>query len=276
MTLFCCFAGISLLCVFPFLNFVCHLGVGVSLLLSLAAFLLLHVLYLLFFLAVSMSYRTDRPLEKQNPLCRFAVGNATPLILFYAGIRPVITGLEKLPKDSRFLFVSNHRSMFDPLIVMARLRHWNIAFISKPSNMRIPIAGRVVYGAGFLPIDRENDRNALKTILTAADYMKRDLCSIGVYPEGTRSRGGELLPFHAGCFKAAQRAKVPIVVAAVHGTEKVQRMTLFSGTTVYLDILEVIPAETVCAMRTDELSETIRELIRTDLDAAEPERMAEV
>ncbi len=53
-------------------------------------------------------------------------------------------------------------------------------------------------------------------------------------------------------------------------------MTLFSGTTVYLDILEVIPAETVCAMRTDELSETIRELIRTDLDAAEPERMAEV
>ena len=100
---------------------------------------------------------------------------------------PHLRGLEKLPKEGRFLFVCNHRSLFDPLMVMGYLADWNIAFISKPSNMRIPLAGDLAYAAGFLAIDRENDRAALKTILTAADYMKRDLCSIGIYPEGTRT-----------------------------------------------------------------------------------------
>ena len=128
------------------------------------------------------------------------------------------------------------------------------------------MAGRVAYSVGYLPIDRENDRNALKTILTAADYMKRDVCSIAVYPEGTRSKTKEMLPFHAGCLKAAQRAKVPIVVAAVSGSERFQRMTFFSGGKVNLDILEVIPAETVCSLRTDALSSRIRETIQADLD----------
>ena len=96
--------------------------------------------------------------------------------------------------------------------------------------------------------------------------MKQEICSIGIYPEGTRSKTDEMLPFHAGCFKTAQKASVPIAVAAVHGSEKVKRSKLFSITKVYLDILEVIPAETVCAMRTDALSEYIRSIIQKDLD----------
>ena len=269
MPLLLCFAAVSLLCVFPLSYCTLHLGVGTSLLLSLAAFFLLHILYLLFFWVVSLFVKTDRPLERQNPLCRFAVAVTSSVIDFYAGLRPVVSGMEKLPKEGRFLFVCNHRSMFDPLITLDTLHACNLAFITKPENLKIPIGGRIAYGAGFLSIDRDNDRKALKTILTAADYMKRSLCSIAVYPEGTRSKTGELLPFRAGCFKAAQRAGVPIVVAAIHGTEKHQRMTLFSGTRVFLDILEVIPAETVCAMRTDALSEYIRGLIQADLDSVE-------
>ena len=149
---------------------------------------------------------------------------------------------------------------------MTELRDYDIAFISKPSNMKYPLSGHLAYASGCLAIDRENDRNALKTILTAADYMKCGICSVGVYPEGTRSKTEELLPFHAGCFKAAQKAKVPIVVAAVRGTEKAKHFRLFSTTGVYLDILEVLPAETVCSMRTDALSEHIRAMIQADLD----------
>lgn len=269
MVLFLIFAAVSLLCFFPLSLSLFHLGITASLLISFLGFLLLHVLYILFFALVSLPISREKPIKKQNALCRFATGITPSLLNFYGGVRPVVTGKELLPKDGRFLFVCNHCSMFDPLITLDKLRDYDIAFISKPENMNIPVAGRVLYGAGFLSIDRENDRNALRTILTAAEYMKQDICNIGVYPEGTRSKTGELLPFHAGCLKAAQRAKVPIVVACVHGTEKVQRMSPFSSTKVYLDILDVIPAEYVCAHRTEELSDIIRGTIQADLNRTE-------
>ena len=256
------------------LHFAAGLGLSAALLWGLGLFVLLHLLCPLFVWLFSLSVPKGRPLEKQHPLCRAIIGPGSSVINFYAGVRPVITGAEKLPKEGRFLFISNHRSMYDPLVVMDRLRDYNISFISKPSNLKIPLAGRIAYAAGYLPIDRENDRNALKTILTAADYMKRDLCSIAIYPEGTRSRTNEMLPFHAGSFKTAQRAKVPIVVASVHGSEKVKRAKFLSATRVFLDILEVMPAETVCSMRTDALAAHVREIIQQDLDAAEKEAKA--
>ena len=268
MALFLVFAAISLLCVFPLSLTVFHLGVGLSLLIALLGFLLLHVLYVLFFGLLTLSVSMDKPLEKQNPLCRFACYSTASLLCFYGGVRPVVTGIEKLPKDGRFLFVSNHCSIFDPMIVMDRLRDFNISFISKPENMAIPIAGKTLYGAGFLAIDRENDRNALKTILTAADYLKRDLCSIGIYPEGTRSKTGTLLPFHAGSFKIAQRAKVPVVVACMRGSEKAQTVNPFSSNRIWLEILDVIPAEDVASHRTDALAEQVREMIQDCLDRA--------
>ena len=237
-----------------------------AVLLSVLAFFLMQAVYALFFWAVACTVPKDRPLEKQNAICRFGAGTIVKVINFYAGIHPVITGIEKIPADQNFLYVSNHRSMFDPLVVMGSLSAYNIAFISKPANMSIPFGGRIAYAVGYLAIDRDNDRNAMKTILTAADYLKRGICNIGVYPEGTRSSTNELLPFHAGSLKVAQKAKVPIVVAAGHGTEKIRRFKMFSGIKVYLDILEVIPVETVCSMRTVELSQYIRQIIQDDLD----------
>jgi len=271
--LFVCFAAAS--AVFGLLLYIAAgLGVIAALLYALLFFVLLHLLCLLLFWAASLSTPTDRPLEKQNPFSRIGIGLMAPLVTFYAGVRPVVNGAEKLPTDSRFLYVSNHRSLFDPLVVMGYQREWNISFISKPSNTKIPLGWRIVYAAGYLSIDRENDRNALRTILTAADYLKRDLCSIGIYPEGTRSKTDELLPFHAGSLKIAQRAKVPIVVAAVHGTEGFRHFRLFHRVPVTLNILEVIPAETVCALRTQELSDRIRATVQADLDRDRPGKPA--
>ena len=192
----------------------------------------------------------------------------TGLLLGYCWVRTHITGLDKLPDAGRFVFISNHRSGFDPLIVLNRLKKYDIAFISKPSNMALPFIGRIAHGAGCLPIDRENDRKALKTILQAADYVKRGVCSIGIYPEGTRSHDGELLPFHAGSFKIAQKADAPLAVACIRGTENITKNVLRRVTDVYLDILELIPAEKVKAMSTSELARYSSELISRHLAAA--------
>ena len=237
------------------------LGVPVFLL----CFALLIVLYVTICWALSLPVDRTKPLEKQNARARAGCYSIAGFLCVLAGIKPHISGEEKLPSDSRFLFVCNHRSMFDPLTVIRFMHRWNIAFVSKPSNLQIPMIGDLAYNAGYLAIDRENDRAALKTILIAADYMKRDLCSIGIYPEGTRSRTGELLPFHAGSFKTAQRANVPLAIACVRGTEKVKNRLFLRPTDVYLDILELIPVEKVKAMSTAELSEYARGRIEEGL-----------
>lgn len=250
--------------------FVCLTGAALwkGLLIFLGVFVLMHVLYLLVLYLASLTEDRHKPLEKQNAICRGGCAGLISIFCAYCNVRPHIVGEEKLPKEQKFLLVCNHRSMFDPLVIMDRLRKYNISFISKPSNMELPFLGRIAHGAGFLAIDRENNRNALKTILQAADYLKRGICSMAVYPEGTRSRTGELLPFHPGCFKVAQRAGVPLVISAVRGTENVKKRLPFRATDVYLDILEVLPPERVKEMSTNELSDHSRALMEESLAKA--------
>ena len=231
----------------------------------LGSFLALILLYLLILFVAGLFVDTGKPLKKQNAFCRRACCDLAGLIVSLARVRTHLSGTELLPEDGRFLVVCNHRSMYDPLIVLQKLYRYNISFISKPENMRIPIAGPIAYGAGFLPIDRENDRNALKTILQAADYMKRSLCSMMIYPEGTRSKNGELLPFHPGSFKIAQRSSAPLVIAAVRGTEKVRGNFPLRRTDVYFDVLEVLDPEQVKSMSTARLAEYSRSLIEKHL-----------
>ena len=90
---------------------------------------------------------------------------------------------------------------------------------------------------------------------------------MGIFPEGTRSRGGELLPFHAGSFKIAQKANVPLVTTSVSGTEKIKKNLFRRPTDVYLDILEVIPADKVKSMSTVELAAYSSRLIEENLKA---------
>ena len=207
-------------------------------------------------------------IEKQHRFSRWICMSVPRWLCGYAGVRPRLSGLEKLP-EGPFLFVCNHRSMFDPLVAMGWLAKYNIAFVSKPSNLELPIAGITARHAGFLAIDRENNREALKTILMAADYLKRGVCNIGIYPEGTRSKTREMLPFHAGSFKIAQKAGVPVAVACIRGTEKVKSRLFLRRTPVDLEILEVIDAARVKAMGTNELAEEARGLIQKRLDETE-------
>ena len=260
------FAAIALVTAMPVGLLLLKWSFPAALLLSLGAFLLYQLIYILYLWLLAQRIPLDKPLEKQDPRITFGIGFLSGALNVYWGIRPIVTGAEKLPKDGRFLFICNHRSACDPIVVMDRLRDYHISFVSKPSNLHIPVLGRIVAAAGYLSIDRDNNRSALKTILTAADYMKRNVCSIGIYPEGTRSKTGDLLPFHAGSFKAAQRAGVPVAVASLSGSEKLRHFRFLAGNRVHLNIITVLPADTVCALRTEKLSEYTRDLILKDLE----------
>jgi len=229
-------------------------------------FLLLHVLFAgTYLLAGVLCVDQSKPIAKRSRFFNFGAWWISNLCCTYGMVKVTVTGKEKIPAGERFLMVSNHRSGFDPLVVLSSMREFGIAFISKESNMKIPMCGNIAYGAGFLGSDRENDRNALRTILTAADYMKKDFCSMFVYPEGTRSKGCEMLPFHAGSFKIAQRANAPLVIVATEGTEKLKENAFRRRTNVRLEVLEVLDAATVKRMSTAELSEYTRNKLEEKL-----------
>lgn len=238
---------------------------GKLILAFLLCFLALHVIFITFLFVITRPLDLTKPIEEKKKIYYWGGVRIGELVDVYLRVHTTLTGEEKLPRDGRFLLVCNHRSMQDPLTTLSKLRKYDLAFISKKDNSKIPVIWPLAYGFGCLPIDRENDREALKTIINAANYIKKDFCSMCIYPEGTRSSTEELLPFKAGALKIAQKAGVPIVVASLDGTQNVKKNFPWRRTEVRLNILELIPADKVKATGTTELSEYCRELITEDL-----------
>ena len=232
----------------------------------------LFLLYALFLLVCSLFINPKKEYENHSRFYRALLNGATAFAMKIMRIRIHTSGMAKVPENTKnLLFVSNHRSNFDPIITWHIFKKWQPAFVSKADNFKIPIFGRFIRKCCFMAIDRENPRNALKTILKAAELLKKDEVSIGIYPEGTRSKECKILPFHNGVFKIAQKANADIVVLAVSGTEQIHKNYPFRHTDVYLDVLKVIPAETVRATKTDAIGERIKTELENHLSKAQEE-----
>lgn len=231
---------------------------GTVLLWMIAALLCLCFLYLLLLIVSALLVDGKREYERNSPFYRFLLYSATACCVKLLRIHVHNEGMENVPKDGRFLLVSNHRSNFDPILTWHILKDSDLAFISKAENFRIPIFGRLIRKCCFMAIDRENPRNAIKTIEKAARLMEKDEVSVAVYPEGTRSKECVLLPFHNGVFKIAQKAGVPIVVAAIQGTEQIHKNVLRRRSDVRFEIVETIPSDYVKTNRTTTISDRVR------------------
>ncbi len=225
------------------------------------------VLYVLFLFICSLFVDPEKEYENHSLFYRTLLNGATAFAMKIMRIRIHTSGIEKVSQDTKnLLFVSNHRSNFDPIITWHIFKKWQPAFVSKASNFKIPIFGRFIRKCCFMAIDRENPRNALKTILKATELLKKGEVSIGIYPEGTRSKNCKLLPFHNGVFKIAQKSDADIVVLTVSGTEQIHKNYPFRHTDVYLDVLEVIPADRVKETKTDVMGNQIREKMEQHLN----------
>jgi 1-acyl-sn-glycerol-3-phosphate acyltransferase len=135
-----------------------------------------------------------------------------------AGMRTRVEGLENIPPGT-VLFAANHTSNSDgPAIVGAIPRR--IAILGKKSLFAIPIVGTAFRLAHFVPVDRHNRGQAAASIEAAAEKMKNGV-SFLIYPEGTRSPDGRLLPFRRGAFVLAIKAGVPVVPVACSGAHRV-------------------------------------------------------
>jgi 1-acyl-sn-glycerol-3-phosphate acyltransferase len=137
-------------------------------------------------------------------------------LLWGAGIKARAIGWEKVPTDSAVVFASNHQSLFD-IWMLASLIPTHVRFVSKKELSRVFLLGRAMTAAGHIFLDRENRQRAFGAYDEAAQAIQRGTSAV-VFPEGTRSRTGELQPFKKGPFVLAIAAQVPIVPTYCAGT----------------------------------------------------------
>lgn len=209
--------------------------------------------------------------DRDSRFFRGLLDGSTTVILWFLGVRYNIVGEEKFPAEGNFLFISNHRSNYDPIVQWTVFKRYKISFISKKENFRIPMYGRLIHRCCFMPIDRKNPRKAMETVNRAARLLTETGNSVGVYPEGKRSKECRLLPFHSGVLKVAQKAGRPIVVSTIEGTENIFRnIRRFRKTVVTIKILETIDADRVKSTKTSELSDYCAGLMKNELEEQEP------
>lgn len=139
------------------------------------------------------------------------------LVLLTAGAKVTVLGRENIPQDRACLFTSNHRSYADIPLGYTTVGHLT-GFIAKKEIAKVPSLSWWMKNMNCLFLDREDNRQALKTILTAIDNIK-DGYSMFVMPEGTRNHETDMLPFKEGTFKIAEKACCPIVPVAISNSD---------------------------------------------------------
>ena len=136
--------------------------------------------------------------------------------LWAAGTPIDLQGLERVPRGTPVVYASNHSSMFD-IWALSLVLPGSTRFVAKAELARVPVMGPAMLRAGHVTIDRFNRARAFEAYDRAAATIKSGISTI-VFPEGTRSRTGDLLPFKNAPFGLAIAAQVPIVPVYVHNT----------------------------------------------------------
>ena len=218
------------------------------------------VLLVAFTVVYSRTVNTEKPVEKEKQFDRRFVEMLAETALRLLHVKLHISGMEKLPKEGRFLLVCNHLHILDPVVLLHVFRGNKLTFVSKRENDTMFVVGRMMHLLRTQLINRENDREALKTILSCIDILKKDEGSIMIFPEGYTSPDGKLHRFRNGSFKIAQRAKVPVVVCTLKHTSRVfPNFLRFRRPHVELELVDVIAPEEITG--TAELGEQVYDLM---------------
>ena len=233
--------------------------------------LALPILYLLYFAIIliilfiaSLFINTKKEVNKPNVVARYLVTQVVKQVNLLADLRVSKTGFDRIPHDERYTIVYNHTSRFDPMLIMDKLYQDKIICVTKPENVKIPIAGPFIHAAGYIEVNRENNAEGIKAIEKAIDFIKKDYGSICISPEGTRSLDGKLLPFRAGALNVAKRANTPVVVMGFKNNNLIHKKWP-RATHINMDVLEVIPYEQFKDLSTQELSDYIHKLFENYL-----------
>lgn len=233
---------------------------------AIAAVISVFILFFIFLFVNSLFVDCRKEYNHHSRYFRWLLNFSTEIAMKVLRVRIKVSGLEKMP-EGRFLLVGNHLSNFDPLVTWCALKDYDIAFISKAENFKIPIFGRIIRKCCFMAIDRKSPKKAIATLNRAIKLIESNEVSVGVYPEGTRNKTEDtLLPFHNGVLKIAKKAKVPIVVVTVTGAKDFGKNYPLKHTDINVDVICTLEKDFIADKTTAELGNLIAERITEKLE----------
>jgi len=187
--------------------------------------------------------------------------------LMMAGVRLRVSGVEQVPAGEPVIFMGNHQGNFD-ILVLSRAIPRRFSWLAKEELFRIPLFGAAMRRAGYIPVDRSDGRKALRSLDAAAQRI-RSGSSVVIFPEGTRTADGSLLPFKKGGFILAERAGVPIVPFTINGSMGVNprnSVKLVFGAEVSVRFGAPIPTSGAGALKGQPLMDQVRAAIEAGLE----------
>jgi len=207
-------------------------------------------------------------------LCAYLTGNAILLYrvgawgcrfaLRLAGVRLEVQGREKIPTGQAVVFMPNHQSNCDPPAVISILPQ--VRVLVKKEFFRIPLLGRAMLLAGFIPVDRKHRERAMEAIEEGAKSLAAGH-SFMVFPEGTRSRDGRLQPFKKGAFVMAMKAQVPIIPISLSGSSRIMQKGRFAirPGLVRITVHDAVPTAGYVPANRSQLMERVRQAVLSGL-----------
>ena len=198
-----------------------------------------------------------------RPMYRWGMG-IIRLGVRAAGIRVRVVGLENIPAGRQCIFMSNHQSNLDPTVLLPAIPGMTSVFLKK-ALMNIPLLGTAMRMGKFVPVSRAHSReDAVQSVEAGADALRSGL-HITVFPEGTRSPDGKLLPFKKGAFFLAEKTDAPIVPVILRGMAQMMKkgsLKIIPGNAEVRFLRPIQPSD--YASR-EELMQAVREEMEVDL-----------
>jgi len=177
--------------------------------------------------------------------------------IFATRAKVSLSGVENVPKDNIYCIVANHGGILDIPLLMS-VSPWTLGFITKKELRYLPILNVWMVALGCVFLDRKNARNAVRGFVKAAKQL-RSGHPMAIFPEGTRSKNGEIAEFKPGALKLALKAQVPIVPVTIDGSGIIEGRN--KSKKVVVVVHPKIEYSEIVGMETVEIAAKIRNII---------------
>ncbi|MBW1709961.1 MAG: 1-acyl-sn-glycerol-3-phosphate acyltransferase [Deltaproteobacteria bacterium] len=188
------------------------------------------------------------------------------LLIWCGFVRIHVQGKENLAPGENYVFAANHSSIFDILVLLAYLPI-QFRWLAKKSLFSLPLYGHAMSLAGYIPIDRSNPREGLKSLDQAAEKMRKGV-SVIIFPEGTRSDNGKIQEFKRGGFILAVKSGLPIIPVSISGAHRVMPARTFKVMPGRIKLVfgKPIPTKGVKRSGQQQLMTEVREVMEANYD----------
>lgn len=245
---------------FVLFYFVARIKLVYCFLLAIATFLLVILVFCIYILVLFpiLGKIWAKTYDPKNKTRWKFMNDVSEFSCFWLNIKIHKSGFDKLVPGNTYVFYSNHQSFLDIIAYDLCLKDFPRGSMYKKEHDNSYLISGMVKSLGGIPVDRSNDRAAVKSIIEIINALNSG-DNFMIYPEGTRSKGPNIGEYHAGSFKICQKANCKTVILAIDGAYKKRISIPFVRSNINVKVVDVLDSDEVKNISTLELSKMARE-----------------